>query len=165
MVYIKDFIKQFKALDAYKNASPRNRGRGKILFDVSGRKYSAEVVVGFTKSGICELHDVVNINTTTFEYKKRATSKSKDSEESTQVDMTSTNTILPSSEKVNNKNSIRDSVKDSEYLELAKNPEKNEARLGEWWMKRRKRMGNTSEVLYVESNKKRINAFGTLTGL
>ena len=46
--------------------------RGEILIDVSGRKYLADAVVGFTKSGICELHDIVNMKYTSFEYKKRS---------------------------------------------------------------------------------------------
>ena len=44
--------------------------RGNILIDVSGRKYTAEVVIGFTKSGICELHDIVQMTPTNFDYKK-----------------------------------------------------------------------------------------------
>ncbi len=44
--------------------------RGEVLVDVFGNKYNAEVVIGFTKTGICELHDVVNMNPTSFEYKK-----------------------------------------------------------------------------------------------
>ena len=113
--------------------------------------------MGFTKSGICELHDVVNINTTTFEYKKRATSKGMDSKESTRSDVTLIDTILPSSEKVNNKNSVRDSVKDSEYLELAKNPEKNEARLREMVEQAAKANGYVS-LLYHGSENERNRA-------
>ena len=67
------------------------------------------------------MHDIVNINPTTFEYKKRATSKSKDSKESTQVDVTSVNSISPDSENVNTE-IIKSYNRDSEYLELAKNP-------------------------------------------
>ena len=43
--------------------------RGKVLIDVLGSQYQAEVVIGFIKAGICELHDVVNINPTSFKYK------------------------------------------------------------------------------------------------
>ncbi len=45
--------------------------RGELLVDILGTKYSAEVVVGFTKSGECELHDVVALTPTSFKYKTR----------------------------------------------------------------------------------------------
>ena len=44
--------------------------RGEVLVDILGKQYTAEVVVGFTKRGECELHDVVNMTRTTFKYKK-----------------------------------------------------------------------------------------------
>ncbi len=44
--------------------------RGRVLMDILGKQYTADVVVGFTDKGICELHDVVNINPTQFGYKK-----------------------------------------------------------------------------------------------
>ena len=44
--------------------------RGDIFLDVSGRKYAAKVVIGFTNKGVCELHDIVDIIPTNFEYKK-----------------------------------------------------------------------------------------------
>ncbi len=84
--------------------------RGNILIDVSGRKYTAEVVIGFTKSGICELHDILNMQTTTFEYKKEATSESIDSYESTRNDVTSNNKIAHNEPSVNNY-SMQDSKK------------------------------------------------------
>lgn len=43
--------------------------RGEILIDVLGNQYRAEVVIGFTNKGICELHDVVNMAHTKFKYK------------------------------------------------------------------------------------------------
>ena len=45
--------------------------RGKLLIDVLGKQYSAEVVIGFTKKGICELHDVLKLTPTKFKYKTR----------------------------------------------------------------------------------------------
>ena len=45
--------------------------RGDLLVDILGEKYSAEVVIGFTKKGICELHDVVKLTPTKFKYKTR----------------------------------------------------------------------------------------------
>lgn len=45
--------------------------RGELLVDVSGRQYVAEVVIGFTGQGLCELHDVVKMAPTQFEYKKK----------------------------------------------------------------------------------------------
>lgn len=45
--------------------------RGQVLLDVLGKKYSAEVVIGFTKKGICELYDIVQIKPTSFQYKTR----------------------------------------------------------------------------------------------
>ena len=45
--------------------------RGEILVDILGNQYSAEVVIGFTKSGVCELHDVVNMIPISFKYKTR----------------------------------------------------------------------------------------------
>ena len=63
---------------------------------------SAEVVIGFTKSGICELHDIVKMLPTSFEYKKEATSESMDSNESTRSDVTSINKIPHKEDSVNN---------------------------------------------------------------
>ena len=89
----------------------------------------------------------------------------------------STDTILPSSEKVNNKNSIRDSVKDSEYLELAKNPEKNEARLGgildfavvtSTYSRRKNNVQNlinNSTIYYINENKNRTDKWLSALGL
>ncbi len=45
--------------------------RGELLIDIQGRKYSAEVVIGFTNKGICELHDIVKIKPASFKYKTR----------------------------------------------------------------------------------------------
>lgn len=49
--------------------------RGNLLLDIIGNKYEADVVIGFTKYGMCELHDIVNMKPTTFEYKKEASYK------------------------------------------------------------------------------------------
>ena len=47
-------------------------------------------MIGFTKSGICELHDIVQMTPTSFEYKKDAIPESMDSNtESTRSGMTS----------------------------------------------------------------------------
>lgn len=47
--------------------------RGKILIDVSGRKYEAEVVIGYSSNGTTRLHDIVHMNRTNFAYKKTDT--------------------------------------------------------------------------------------------
>ena len=90
--------------------------RGNILIDVSGRKYSAEVVIGFTKSGICELYDIVEMTPTQFEYKKEATSEAMDSKtESNRSDVTSVyNSIPNSTENVKGQYSLPDL--DANYL-------------------------------------------------
>ena len=49
--------------------------RGNLLLDILGNKYEANVVIGFTKYGMCELYDIVNMKPTTFEYKKEASYK------------------------------------------------------------------------------------------
>lgn len=49
--------------------------RGNLLIDVLGNKYEADVVIGFTKFGKCELYDIVNMKQTSFEYKKEASYK------------------------------------------------------------------------------------------
>ncbi len=49
--------------------------RGDLLLDILGNKYEANVVIGFTKYGMCELYDIVNMKPTTFEYKKEASYK------------------------------------------------------------------------------------------
>ena len=45
--------------------------RGELLVDILGNQYSAEVVIGFTKAGECELHDVVKMVPASFKYKTR----------------------------------------------------------------------------------------------
>ena len=45
--------------------------RGELLVDILGNQYTAEVVIGFTKTGVCELHDVVKMVPTSFKYKAR----------------------------------------------------------------------------------------------
>ena len=45
--------------------------RGEVLVDILGKKYKADVVIGFASQGECELHDVENLVPTTFAYKKR----------------------------------------------------------------------------------------------
>lgn len=45
--------------------------RGELLVDILGNQYTAEVVIGFTKAGVCELHDVVKMVPTSFKYKTR----------------------------------------------------------------------------------------------
>lgn len=75
--------------------------RGRILLDVLGRKYSAEVVIGLTKSGLCELHDIVGIVPTSFEYKKEATPKPIDSNESGRSGVTSNSIVTQPHSKVN----------------------------------------------------------------
>ena len=98
--------------------------RGEILIDVSGRKYLADAVIGFTKSGICELHDIVNMNSTSFEYKKEVTPKGMDSKESTRSGATSNIRISQDDANVNIQFMQEDekySMRDTEYLEAVKN--------------------------------------------
>ena len=88
--------------------------RGKILLDVAGNQYEAEAVIGFTKSGICELHDIVKMQSTTFEYKKDAASEGMDYiNESTRSDATSLNgSISQPSQNVNSKFSLSEANAD-----------------------------------------------------
>lgn len=98
--------------------------RGEILIDVSGRKYLANAVIGFTKSGICELHDIVNMNSTSFEYKKEVTPKGMDSKESTRSGATSNIRISQDDANVNiqsMKENKKYSLRDNEYLKAVKN--------------------------------------------
>ena len=48
--------------------------RGKILLEVHGRKYEAEVLFGYTTGNICELYDIVNMNPKHFSVKKESAS-------------------------------------------------------------------------------------------
>ena len=144
--------------------------RGKILFDISGNKYEGSVVIGFTKSGICLLHDIVGINSSVFDYKKEAaTVKGMDSDsESTRPAATSSDTsILTSDGKINTDSSDvtemsqserRSSMSriDAEYMSLAenyKNLSKEEKarvlpRLEEMVKEAAERFGYNSPLLY-----------------
>ena len=46
-------------------------GSAVVIANAEGMRTTPSVV-GFTKSGICELHDIVNMKYTSFEYKKRS---------------------------------------------------------------------------------------------
>ena len=72
--------------------------RGEVLIDISGRKYKAEVIIGFTNKGECELHNVENLTPTTFEYKKRD----------------ALSTISHSGEHLQKRSSLGNSISDSE---------------------------------------------------
>ena len=72
--------------------------RGEVLIDISGRKYKAEVIIGFTNKGECELHDVENLTPTTFKYKKRD----------------ALSTISHSGEHLQKRSSLGNSISDSE---------------------------------------------------
>ncbi len=90
--------------------------RGNLLIDIMGKKYSAEVVIGFMKSGICELHDVVNISPTDFEIKKEALSESMDLKKSARSDRTSSNNRISQREPVVNSILREISKKDTKKL-------------------------------------------------
>lgn len=84
------------------------------MADVSGNKYSAEVVIGFTKKGICVFYDIVNFKPTQFEYKKEVTSViGMDSNESTRPDITSSINSISNSEETVKKNSYVDEAASS----------------------------------------------------
>lgn len=89
--------------------------RGTLLIDVAGRQYESEVVIGFTKSVICELHDIVNLKPTKFEYKKETVSKGIDSNESTRSDTTSKHSIPNSAESVNKNSSTQNDIKQRQF--------------------------------------------------
>lgn len=94
--------------------------RGTILLQVHGRQYSAEVVYGYTKKGVCRLHDIVQIQPATFAIKKSSESLSLDREsaEYRRNEPFDTNSITENSEKSNpsDENSSKNSASDNEYL-------------------------------------------------
>ena len=47
--------------------------RGKVFLDIGGNQYSADVVIGITKTKQMVFYDIVNINKTSLEYKKPTT--------------------------------------------------------------------------------------------
>lgn len=87
--------------------------RGNILIDVSGRKYSAEVVIGFTKKGICELYDIVHMTAANFEYKKEAVTEAMDSKESNRSVTTSNNNNISQDISVVNNKSMHNNSDDT----------------------------------------------------
>lgn len=76
--------------------------RGNLLLDILGNKYEADAVIGFTKYGMCELHDIVNMKPTTFEYKKEASYKDSSSKKglSQKGNASFNNSISTNTEKV-----------------------------------------------------------------
>lgn len=54
----------------HNNNSFTQYGRGKVLISVNGNNYSAEVICGTRRNGICELYDVVNFTPANFKIKK-----------------------------------------------------------------------------------------------
>ena len=105
--------------------------RGNILIDVLGRKYSAEVVIGFTKKGICELHDIVRLTSTNFEYKKEAVTEAMDSKESNRSVTTSDNNNISQDISVVNNNSMHNDSDDSKTRRSIKLTQKSQQVLDE----------------------------------
>ena len=131
--------------------------RGKMLMDIGGRKYSADVVIGFTEGGICELHDIVNINATAFEYKER--SAATPSRQKT----TGETAVTPSADSITERNQVVNSktensgekisaADDARYLDLAKDPEANRDELQRMVAEAAKRTGYTHECRSRKEN-------------
>lgn len=101
---------------------------GKVLIEAGKNQYSAEVVVGITKDGDSVFYDVVDIQPTQFTTKKVdpspnvTTNKSPDAA----YESSTTGSIANRGENVKQKYSRE---LDSEYMELAKDPEGNSTEL------------------------------------
>ncbi len=101
---------------------------GTVLIESKGRQYSAEVVVGITNEGEAVFYDVVDLSPTTFEIEKAESHSAASANESLSAitgDSTSSN-VAQQSENVKQKYSRE---LDSEYMELAKDPEGNSTEL------------------------------------
>ena len=101
---------------------------GKVLIEAGKNQYSAEVVVGITKDGDSVFYDVVDIQPTQFTTKKVdpspnvTTNKSPDAA----YESSTTGSIANRGENVKQEYSRE---LDSEYMELAKDPEENSTEL------------------------------------
>lgn len=108
---------------------------GNVLIETAGRQYSAEVVVGITDKGESVFYDVVDIEPVNFILKKQEPSTNVTTNESPDAvhEDSFTNSIRKSARNVNSisENQAARGNLDSEYLELAKDPEGNLIELDE----------------------------------
>lgn len=120
--------------------------RGDVLISVDGKNYSAKVIVGFTESKEMVLYDVISFQRASFTMKKRISRTVQHNAENSSTVISSDNTISQNKGIVNtiiSENSENDSTKrqskkkiisettEKQYLELAKDPEKNNVKLRE----------------------------------
>ncbi len=103
---------------------------GKALIEAGKNQYSAEVVVGITKDGDSVFYDVVDIQPTQFTTKKVEPSPNVTTNKSPDAayESSTTGSIANRGENVKQKYSRK---LDSEYMELAKDPEGNRGELQE----------------------------------
>ena len=103
---------------------------GKVLIEAGKNQYSAEVVVGITKGGDSVFYDVVDIQPTQFTTKKVEPSPNVTTNKSPDAayESSTTGSITNRGENVKQKYSRE---LDSEYMELAKDPEGNRGELQE----------------------------------
>lgn len=120
---------------------------GTVLIESKGRQYSAEVVVGITNEGEAVFYDVVDLSPTTFEIEKAESHSAASANESLSAitgDSTSSN-VAQQSENVKQKYSRE---LDSEYMELAKDPEGNREKISRMVAEAARAAGYDSPLLY-----------------
>ncbi len=105
---------------------------GNVLIEVGRNQYVAEVVVGITNKGNAVFYDVVDIQPTQFTTIKEEPSPNVTTNKSPDIayESSSDNTVPQQAAEV--KGNVRYSsrnARDAEYMELAKDPEKNRGRL------------------------------------
>lgn len=86
----------------------RDFARGNVLLQVGGKDYTADVIVGTTRSGEMLLYDIVNLQRTTINEKSRHAVQS-DQKGDRRSGMPTTHSISQSGEKSNTQNSLKGS--------------------------------------------------------
>lgn len=120
---------------------------GTVLIDVVGAQYIASVEVGITQAGSYVLYDVVDLLPVSFTIKQEAdlppAATANKSTGYTGISASNTN-VPQDGPSVKTQKSTRE--RDTEYLELAKDPEKNAVRLQEMVNEAAKAAGYTQEA-------------------
>lgn len=88
-------------------------GRGKVLLQIGNNQYSAEVVIGVTKSGAMHFYDIVNINKEQFTIKNPDRATSSTNSARVRSDLDSKNIVSNNSDGVNNYNTVDKSIKNA----------------------------------------------------
>ena len=101
---------------------------GTVLIESKGRQYSAEVVVGITNEGEAVFYDVVDLSPTTFEIEKVEPHSAAYANESLSA-ITGGSTASNVAQQEQNVKQKYSRELDSEYMELAKDPEGNSTEL------------------------------------